>query len=365
VFWLGEAMKTKIFMLLALSGCVALAETAGRVLQTAIATGRQLELHGHEHAVAGDLPQDTPAEKSQSLNLPEWLEYGALFEVETAHSDGSTETVMATVEFGAGVQLGDWLHGDVVCLYEEGDTDPMELDQIYFTLGHIEKIPFYLQGGQFYAPFGHFDSYFISDPIVLELAENLEEGGTLGFTTGGFDAGLTIFESEIDGADDQNGIFAASYRLEGEDCSVAVGASVIKNILDADGLTGVLEDAEYTKADESAGLNAWLTATKDRATFIAEYVQVLEDFEIDGLKPTSVNLELGVALTDIIDVAAKYEHSSDIADWFAEKRYGAVVGCTLFEHDLATAGIAFEYLREEFDGGDDADLYTMQLALEF
>lgn len=265
-------MKNRWIVLAALVGCVSYAEPSGEVFQMAKATVQQVELHGHEHAVAGDVPLDA-AKKPKTSTLLDRLEYGALFEVETAHSEGSTETVMATVELGAGMQITDWLHGDVVFLYEEVDTDPMELDQLFFTLGNTEKFPFYLQGGKLYAPFGHFDSFFISDPIVLELAESLEEGGTLGFEMNGFDAALTVFESEIDGSDDYNGILAASYGVEGEDCSIAVGASLIKNILDADGLTGVLEDAEYTTADEAAGFNAWLTATKGKATFITEYVQ--------------------------------------------------------------------------------------------
>lgn len=96
---------------------------------------------------------------------------------------------------------------------------------------------------------------------------------------------------------------------------------------------------------------------------------MLDSIEVDGdntgLKPASVNLELAYALTERIGIGAKYEYSKDVSDWFAEKRYGAVCSCTLFEHDLASAGISLEVLREEFEGGTDADLITMQLALEF
>ncbi len=328
------------------------------------ATDRRVDLHDQVPADTAKVPQEAP----KKLKLPEGLEYGALFEVEVAHSDGETDATMATVELGAGWQMTDWLHGDVVFLYEEDATDPMELNQLYITLGNDERFPLILQVGKFYAPFGNLDSLFVSDPIVLELAEGLEEGASLGFEKDGFNASLTLFDSEIDG-EDLNAIAAVSYGIENEESSVFFGASLIHNILDADGLTGVLEDAEYTSADEAAGFNAWLTATKGPITFIAETVQVLNSIEIDGtdtgLKPVSLNLELGYALTDIIEVGAKYEYSKDVADWFAEQRFGAVCNATLLENDLFSAGISLEYMRENFDGGEDADFVTMQLGLEF
>jgi hypothetical protein len=258
----------------------------------------------------------------------------------------------------------------VVFLYEENDTDPMNLDQLFLTVGNTAEFPFYLQAGKFYVPFGHFDSFFISDPVVLELAEGLEQGATLGFEKGGFDAALTLSETDIHGAESRNGVLAASYGAERGDASIAVGSSLIYNILDADGLTGVLEDDfGYTFAGESAGVNAWLTAAKGRVTLIAEFVQTLESLKIDGadtgLKPASLNLELGYAVTDALTVAAKIERAEDVDVWFAEQRCGVAGRYTVCECDRVTAGVALEYLREEFADSTDGDLFTMQFALEF
>jgi hypothetical protein len=317
----------------------------------------------------GVLSSGIAVAEEAAFELPYGLEYGALLEWEVGHSDGETEETMATVELGAGWQATDWLRGDVVFLYEEGDTDPMDLDQLYFAVGGTTNCPFYLQGGQFYVPFGNLESYFISDPIVLELSEGLERGATLGFEQDGFAASLTVFESEISGANDYNGILAASYGVEGEQSSVTFGAALIHNILDADGITAVLEDHGYSTAEEASGFNAWVTARYDRATLIAEYVQTLEDIEVDGvdmgLKPASFNLELGYAVTDLLDVAAKYEHSADSGGEFAEHRFGVVAGCTVFERDWISAGVAVEYMREAYEDGSDGDIFTMQFAVEF
>ena len=244
----------------------------------------------------------------------------------------------------------------------------MELNQLYLLLGNVERFPFLLQIGKFYAPFGNLDSLFVSDPVVLELAESLEEGASLEFKKNGVNASLTVFESEIS-EENVNAIAAVSYGMEHEKSSVYFGAALTYNMLDADGLAGVLEDAEFLSPDGVAGFNVWLTAAKGPITFIAEYVRALGSIEMDGAnaghRPASVNLELGYALTDIVEVGGKYEYSEDVADWFAEQRYGVVCNVALFENNILSTGVSFEYLREEFASGDDADLFTMQLGLEF
>ena len=141
--------------------------------------------------------------------------------------------------------------------------------------------------------------------------------------------------------------------------------------MDSDGLTGVLDDAGYVyTSDDIGGLNAWATAAAGPATLIVEYVKTLDDVEIDGvdigMQPDSVNLELGFALSDRLDVAAKVEKSSDVADWFAEDRYGVVGSFLLTETEIFSAALALEYLREDFgNGAENADVVTAQLALEF
>jgi hypothetical protein len=160
--------------------------------------------------------------------------------------------------------------------------------------------------------------------------------------------------------------------MECEHTALNFGAAWIRNIMDSDGLTDVLDDAyayAYT-ADDTGGLNVWLTATCGSATFIAEYVRVLNDIEIDGaktgLKPESLNLELGCDLTERLNVAAKCECSHNVADWFAETRYGAVCSCLLAETKPCCIQCSLEYMKENFAAGaEDADVVSVQLALGF
>jgi hypothetical protein len=316
--------------------------------------------------------------KTPIPEIPEGLEFGALVEVEAGYSstdsDDESDITLATVELSAGWQLSDWVRGDLIFLYEEDDTEPMDVDQAYITLGNTERLPLYVQFGKMYVPFGKLDSLFVSDPIVLELAETLETAALLGVEAGGFNASVSVFNGDVEteGEDHvENVVLAVSYAIEGEKASVAFGGSWIRNILDSDGLTGVLDDEfgyAYT-ADDTAGVNAWMTATMGRATLIAEYVKVLDDIEVDGastgLAPESLNFEVGFALTDSIEIGAKYEISDEVADWYAEKRYGLVCGYAFPEMPYGAMGLSLEYMREDFDGDEEGDLVTAQLAVEF
>lgn len=313
--------------------------------------------------------------------VPGEMEFGALIEVEAGYShtdsEDASDIALATVELGAGWQFSDWIRGDLVFLYEEDDT-PFDVDQAILTFGNPEEFPLFLQFGKMYVPFGNFDSFFISDPIALELAETLETGALLGFQKGGFSASLTAFNGDLptSGEDHVDNLVAAvSYGIEGREAALNVGASWIRNIMESDGLTGVLEDNFFTApgdvtSDDTGGFNAWAMAAFGPATLIAEYVTALDEFDVNGteqgLKPSSINLELGCEMTDRIEVAAKFEKADDVADWFAENRYGVVCGYLLAENEMYSTGLALEYMREDFGAGaEDADLVTMQIAVEF
>jgi hypothetical protein len=331
---------------------------------------------GAQQEAVGKLDQKPETVKA---SLPEGLEFGALVEVEAGYrhtkSDAESDMTLATVQLSAGWQLGKRLRADLVLLYEEDATEPMEVDQATVTLGNTEEFPLFLQAGKMYVPFGNLDSFFVSDPVALELAEIRETAALLSYEKGGFNASASAFNGDVEtGGENQIGnmVLAASYGIENENSSLNFGAAWIRNIMDSDGLTGVLDDVyAYTYTDDDiGGLNLWVTGTLGRTTLIAEYVTALDDISVEGtdtgLRPGTLNLELGCALTERLEVAAKCEKANDVAGWFAENRYGVVCRCRLLETELCSTGIALEYMKEDFGAGaEDADVVTAQLAAEF
>lgn len=350
------------------------------------------------------------AEPSEELGLPErvkkleeampmgdmsrWLDrisLSGLIEVEAGYEDidyndpsvedeDSSDLVLATVELGIDVDFIKHVSGQVLLLWEEDDTEPLDVDEAFIRLDGEDVLPLYLQAGKIYVPFGNFESHFISDPNTLELGETRESAAVVGYANDLFDLSFGVFNGDIDeeGKDDHIDSFVASavFTLPEEavpGLALATGLSWISNIADSDVLTETIEDAAEEAAvdvfidNKVDGLAAFLIATlNERWTLIAEYVGALDEFDdadpgLGGLEPKTWNFELGCAVTDALTVAAKYEGGDDLGDLLPDEQYGIVASYGLFKYTT----LSLEYLHGEFENDDERDLVTAQLAFEF
>lgn len=314
----------------------------------------------------------------------ERIQLSGLVEVEAGYervelneggSDESSDLVLATVELGVEVSLNDYLSGHVLLLWEEDETEPVDVDEAVISLNGGERLPLYVNAGKMYVPFGRFESHFVSDPLTLELGETNETAVELGFASAGFDLSLSLFNGDVDEIDENNHINSlvakAVYSLP-EDriagLALSLGMSWISNLADSDALEEeIAVDALDDKVD---GFGAFVSlAVAERLFIEAEYLGALRSFAagelaFDGgeaLRPETWNLEVGYQLRDDLQMAVKYEGGKDLADFLPEEQYGAVVAYQLFE----PLTLALEYLYGEFDNDDERDLVTAQLALEF
>jgi hypothetical protein len=350
------------------------------------------------------------AEPSEELGLPErvrkleeamgtggmsrWLDrirLSGLIEVEAGYEDidyddpavddeDSSDLVLATVELGIDVDFIKHVSGHVLLLWEEDETEPLDVDEAFIRLDGEDVLPLYLQAGKMYVPFGNFETHFISDPNTLELGETRESAAVVGYANNLFDLSFGVFNGDIDeqGKDDHIDSFVAGavFTLPEEavpGLALAAGVSWISNIADSDVLTDTIEDAAEDAAvdavidDKVDGLAAFLIATlNERWTLIAEYVGALDEFDdadpgLGGLEPKTWNFELGCAVTDALTVAAKYEGGDDLGDLLPDEQYGIVASYGLFKYTT----LSLEYLHGEFETDDERDLVTAQLAFEF
>ena len=97
-----------------------------------------------------------------------------------------TDAVLATMELCIDADLTDYVSGHMVFLWEEDDTEPVDLDTGFITVSGGDKLPVYVNLGKMYLPFGMFESFMISDPLPLELAETRESAIQAGFAINGF-----------------------------------------------------------------------------------------------------------------------------------------------------------------------------------
>lgn len=315
----------------------------------------------------------------------EWVALSGLIEAEAgyerlnfadpdASNADASDLSLATVELGIDAAIARHVGGHILFLWEEDDTEPVDIDEGFIILDGADVVPLYLNAGKMYVPFGYFESHFISDPLTLELGETRESALRVGFANDMVDLSVASFNGDVDeaGADDHVESFVGSARMTLPEGTVpgvglVLGASYISNMAESDGLEGEIPGEI---ADSVGGLGGFLSLSFiDRFFFEAEYVGALDEFQggelsFDGgeaLKPAAWNFEFAVVPADDWEVAVKYEGGKDLGDFLPEEQYGGTVAYSLFENTV----LAMEYLHGEFENGDERDTVTAQLAITF
>ena len=286
------------------------------------------------------------------------------------YDDVSTSDItLSTMELGIGAQVNEWVSGEAVLLWEEGDTEPVDLDAATITIGNTEKAPLYLTAGLMTVPFGVYETNMISDPLTLSLGETGDSAVLAGIETNGLYAKAYGFNGmDLVDEDDSVNVFGASvgYAMENDSMSLNVGADYISNLANSDGMADAIGDDELT--DEIGGLAAHVILGFGKFSCIAEHVAATDAY-MDA-EPNATHLEAAFT-TEMIGnettLAATYQTSSEAAGLLPETRYGAAASMGILEN----TSVSVEYIHDEDyaaeDGGTDgnADQVDVQLAIEF
>jgi hypothetical protein len=294
----------------------------------------------------------------------------------------ASDLVLATVEIGFDVDIAKHVKGSLYFLYEEDETEPMDVDEGIITIDGADVVPLYVDLGKMYVPFGRFESHFIRDPLTLELGETNESAVVGSFRNDLLELSVGAFNGDIDetgeGSNHINNYLASVvFTLPEKTVSnldLTAGISGISNIADSDGLQKEIEEAAEEEGKEATiknhvdGFNAFIIASfMDRFFFNAEYLGAMDDIEMDTLdegksyKPEAWTVELAYGVTDSLNLAVCYEGSHDCNNFLPKKQFGGVVNYDLFKH----TSVALEYLYGKFENKDTRHLMTTQLAIEF
>ena len=312
------------------------------------------------------------------------LKIGGVIEVEaSSHSpyegDSTSDITAATVELGLGAQINPWVSGEVVLLYEEDDT-PLEVDVATITVASPHGASF--TGGQFYVPFGSFESNQISDPLTLEIGETRESGIQLGYEAGAFSGALYMFNGtnkEDNGTADKVDNFGITLGFSGEGYSLGLG--YINDIGDSDSIQDALLNGPFGSNDvlsHVAGQTANAMFEFGSFTLIGEYVAATDKFQVgelefngQGAEPKAWNVEVGYAFELAgkgATFAVAYQGTEQaLALELPETRTLATLSVGIMKN----TALAFELAKDEdysvAEGGTgkSANTVTAQLAIEF
>jgi hypothetical protein len=333
-----------------------------------------------------ELEQEVKAlqKKIEGAGVPGGLSFSGAVEGEAGTENGygdekTSDITLATVELGVEAEVCDWAVANFVLLWQEDDTPQVEVDEGTITLVNTERSPFYLTAGKFAVPFGAYETNMISDPLTLEIGETYQSAVQAGLEhPSGFRGSAYTFNGDIDedGEDDTITCFGANvgYGLEVGNIGLDIGAGWINNIADSDGLGGWIDDSGLTLKEYPGGFTGHVVVTVAPFMVIGEYVAAMDDlaFTNDPKQeaPSAYNIELGYTFALMgkeSTVGVAYQGTDNCGGIVPETRLIASIGVSIGEN----VGVALEYARDEDyevrDGGtgDEADVITAQLALEF
>ncbi len=291
----------------------------------------------------------------------------------------SSDVTLATMQLGIDTQVDSWASGHMILLYEEDDTEPMDVDEATITVGGGDASTLFLTAGKFYVPFGVFESNMISDPLTLELGETGQSALQVGYDRDGWLASAYVFNCDVDEVnetDDHLACYGASggYTYESEDWSGRIHASYMSNLLDTDLLEGEFVDSqERSITDMTGGWGLYASTAVDAFTLRGEYVSAVDQLEFtDGVidEPSAWNVEFDVAIPlfgyeGIVGFA--WQGSDNLAGVLPEQRLLGTVGIGLSQYVTVALEYAHDWDYKPSKGGTDESAHTVtgQVALQF
>ena len=309
------------------------------------------------------------------LRLAPGVTAEVVLEVETsATRQGNEETSdisLATFELGLNAALMPGCQGQASLLWEEGDTEPVDLDTGYVVLGGTETMPMILSAGKMYVPFGAFNGYMVSDPLTLELGETRETAIEWSYDSDSFLVRVGVFSGELESASRVKNAVAA-FDLSPVD-GLTLGTSFITDIGEGIGYVDGLNDAlsDGGTYDRSAGFSAHLLLELGSAAVAIEYLGAVDDIiwnDAQGLetaiRPEAWNADFSYAFNAAWTGALRYEGSREFKpEEMPEHQYGGTVAWQF--NSFATWSAEYLFGTFKAEEADDRHQATMQMALVF
>lgn len=352
-------------------------------------------IQGVAQTDVGPLMPTGENETQKESRLPAWLEkfsFSGLIETQARYEETKLEDAeesknqdsrlkLKTVELGVDLDIVSHVSGHVLLKYEQ-DED-LVVDEGYILLDGEERLPLYLKAGEFYLPFGSYESGLISDPLTLELGESREGALEVGVEAAGFYGRAYLFNADSKA---ENFGAAVGYGLETGNFSLNVGTGYIHSLMASAGWRDVIDekmqddsgaDNEISLDNRVGGFNVFVAFELGPITLQGEYVTALNhpkwrvlNLETDlftmeeDRKPAAWHAEAGFGF-DLAGKAAmlavSYQGTQNVEDVFPEKRYAGAFSLDIFNQTT----LALEYCHDKFKSGDTVDSLTAQLTITF
>jgi hypothetical protein len=186
------------------------------------------------------------------------------------------------------------------------------LDKGFITLGNLQWSPLYITIGQYFAPFGRYQSHLITTPLTKILGGSKQQLVTLGFKQRGKNGilgSLFYFKGNSRNRGGNNGGFHLAYEFNQSPYQGAVGVSYLANLADADhlqitghsgfiGFAAPLPAVAQQLQRTVPGVHGYFNFSYKNLDLLAELVSAARRFSAldltyntHGARPWAVNVE--------------------------------------------------------------------------
>jgi hypothetical protein len=317
-------------------------------------------------------PRDAKGEQSYPyLQLNGLIEAGWVYTKPYAGSS-EDEGIISTLELGMTFQPHPWVKVQAIGLYEDNGRAPLELDVAQLRVGPPEGT-WFVDGGQFYLPFGRYESSMVSDPLTLELGETREIAGAVGFELDQFYGAVYAFEGK---QHEEGGQSSNEWGLEvgfagqvgAHPLTLALG--YLSDLGDSDRLREVVEDDHRV-----GGLAASLLFEAGPWTLIGEYVTSNERFNLGAgealaeQQPCAWMLEAGYGFelfSKPAQIALGYQGSAEALALELPAARGLVTfNLEIYDYTILQLEYAHDQDYGEGEGGtgNSGHTFTAQVAI--
>ncbi len=323
----------------------------------------------------------------QQLESNNWyknITISGAIEVETNYVDGpddnSSDITLATAELAIEAAVTEGITANLLFLFEEDATDPPELDEGFINI-QLGETPFSITTGQFYLPFGTFESALLSDPLTLELGETRESALQLNYEQAHFHGAVFLFNGSAEESGDEEKIdsygASAGFSHEGHGYTLDINLAFISNIADSNTLQDGITDSRAMDSTIT-GTTAQVTFSMGAITLSGEYLGANEQFKATdlsfkskGAQPSSSNFEIAYDfnIRDRNATIALAIQSTDEALILGlpQQRTAIALSVDILENTSITAELKHEEDYSKFQGGtgNNTNTSTLQLAVSF
>jgi hypothetical protein len=331
----------------------------------------------------------SPEERREAglgTEVTDWLKLSGLVEMEQEWQDDhytggldveSHDEPTAAIQLAAIITFSDWLLAELIYESEydfettvQNEKRESGWDEV---LLEIDLDDLGIKTGRVYLPFGEYYSHFITGPM-LEFGETRGDGLIVDYSLNdNLEIAAFLFDSKVDSTrSSANDIdWGASLELKNESESLIFGLGFLYDLTESD--EAFLEEEGNRYDTRASAWSAYLLYGLEQLEFTAEIVQTggqLDGFDRDRNQPGAWNLEAAWLVTHHLQLAARYEASSEFED-APERQYGLAATWRPGKH--LTLGL--EYLRGDYQTGfvtDDDDIaaenldrFAAQLSVEF